>query len=165
MKSKILATLAAAVLVVSVFAALSSAGASGKAIKGIGQGPIPRAFVEAYAVSHQPTVAGANAEWNKELAPQKTITDITLPGGTMTYEEALHPRQGLPGETPEQYLNYLSEVGRVRQYVRDLSRKWSEAGSEFLAQQDAIVAEGLVQLIALSPDAGMSHAQLLASSK
>jgi hypothetical protein len=62
----------------------------------------------------------------------------------MTYDEAQHPRHQLPGETPVHYLNYLSEVGRVRRYTDGLLREWNKESSEFVAQRGSTEADGLV---------------------
>ena len=142
MRNKLLAALLGVVLAFSVWTI--SAGVSGNVAREIGQGKIPKAFVDAYALSHHPTVAGANAEWNKVLTPQMRASDVTMPGGTMTYGEARHPRHQLPSETPVHYLNYLSEVGKVRRYTDGLLREWNEESSEFVAQQNSTEADGLV---------------------
>ena len=58
--------------------------------------------------------------WDRTLAPQVRAADITLPGGTMTFGQALKLRPGMSDETPTQYLKYLSEVASVRTYVEGL---------------------------------------------
>jgi hypothetical protein len=85
---------------------------------------VPRGFVESYAVAHQPTVAGVNAEWVWDGTSDMALKDVTLPGEAVSYGEALHARRGQPGETPSQYLGYLSAVARVRRYAEGLLKEW-----------------------------------------
>jgi hypothetical protein len=128
MKHKILVVLVQAGLALSV--SMVSVGALGKAVKATGQEMIPTAFVEAYAASQQAVLTGARAVWSHALAPQVRITDVTAPGGVITYGEALHPRKGQPDETPHQYLTYLSEVATVRKYAQGLVQQWKQESAE-----------------------------------
>ena len=106
---------------------------------------VPRGFVETYAVSRQPTVAGANAVWNRVWGSETEVAELSAPGGAVTYKEAARPRPGLPGETPEQYLKYISAVAQVRRYVSGLLKEWHDVSSEPVARSRAAKLNGSVR--------------------
>jgi hypothetical protein len=64
----------------------------------------------------------------------------------MTYGEAQKPRRGQSEETPVQYLNYLSQVAKVREYVQDLVREWTKDSLAFRAERDGHSTEGYAQV-------------------
>ena len=134
MKHKVVTILAQVVLALSV--SLVSVGTMNRAGQPVAQKMVPKAFVAGYARARESGATPAAVEWDKSLAPQVRVADITLPGGTMTFEQALKPRSGMSDETPTQYLKYLSEVASVRQYVEGLLRQWNLASAEFMTWQN-----------------------------
>ncbi len=133
MKHKIVTILVQGALALSV--SLVSVGTMGRVAQPAGQSMIPKAFVEGYARAHESGATTTAVEWDRTLAPQVRAADITLPGRTMTFEQALKPRSGMSDETPTQYLKYLSEVASVRAYVDGLVRQWSRDSAELTTWQ------------------------------
>jgi hypothetical protein len=133
MKHKYVAILAQVVLASSI--AMVSVGTMNRAAQPVGESMIPKAFVDGYARTHESGATQTAVEWDETLAPQVRALDITLPGGTMTFGEALKLRTGMSDETPTQYLKYLSEVASVRAYVEGLVRQWNRVSAELTARQ------------------------------
>lgn len=134
MKHKVVTILVQGALALSV--SLVSVGTMNRAAQPVGQNMIPKTFVEGYARARASGATQTAVEWDRTLAPQVRVADVTLPGGTMTFEQALKPRSGMSDETPTQYLKYLSEVASVRAYVEGLVRQWNRASAELVTWQN-----------------------------
>jgi len=134
MKNKFVTILAQVALALSV--SLVSVGTMNRAAQPVAQKMVPKAFVEGYARAHESVATPTAVEWDESLVPQVRVEDLTLPGGTMTFGQALKPRSGLSDETPTQYLKYLSEVASVRAYVSGLVRQWNRVSAELTTWQN-----------------------------